>query len=45
MIDKKNKKKKKIPMQQTVVVKFKAMHNVKNTTKKWTHDILQVLQF
>jgi len=45
MIDEKNMKKKKIPMQQTVVVKFRAIYNVKNKTKKWKHDILQVLQF
>jgi hypothetical protein len=35
----------KIPMQQTVIVKFKAIYNVKNAIKKWTDDTLQVLQF
>ena len=34
----KNAKKKKIAMQQALVVKFKAIYNVKNTTKKWTRN-------
>lgn len=38
-------KKNKIPMQQNVVVKCKAIYNINNTTKKLTHDTLQVLQF
>jgi hypothetical protein len=38
-------KKHKIPIQQNVVVKFKAIYNIKNTNKKLTHYTLQVLQF